>query len=82
MLFLDLKFKHAIILTFGALQEFIANEGDGEPPLEGSIPDMTSLTELVSDVLIFLLRTFIAVCPCRLVIRIHDVVSIIFQVLY
>nr|XP_029120897.1 NEDD8-activating enzyme E1 regulatory subunit AXR1 isoform X2 [Elaeis guineensis] len=25
--------------------EFIENEGDGEPPLEGSIPDMTSLTE-------------------------------------
>lgn len=28
-----------------ALKEFIENEGDGEPPLEGSIPDMTSLTE-------------------------------------
>ncbi|XP_042521116.1 NEDD8-activating enzyme E1 regulatory subunit AXR1-like [Macadamia integrifolia] len=28
-----------------ALKEFIANEGDGEAPLEGSIPDMTSLTE-------------------------------------
>ncbi|XP_047342044.1 NEDD8-activating enzyme E1 regulatory subunit AXR1-like isoform X2 [Impatiens glandulifera] len=28
-----------------ALKEFIANEGDGEPPLEGSIPDMTSSTE-------------------------------------
>ncbi|KAJ6816199.1 NEDD8-activating enzyme E1 regulatory subunit AXR1-like [Iris pallida] len=27
------------------LKEFIENEGDGEPPLEGSIPDMTSLTE-------------------------------------
>ncbi|EPS68036.1 hypothetical protein M569_06736 [Genlisea aurea] len=26
--------------------EFIANEGDGEAPLEGTIPDMTSLTEL------------------------------------
>ncbi|MQM19779.1 hypothetical protein Taro_052791, partial [Colocasia esculenta] len=25
--------------------EFIENEGAGEPPLEGSIPDMTSLTE-------------------------------------
>lgn len=28
-----------------ALKEFIDNEGGGEPPLEGSIPDMTSLTE-------------------------------------
>ncbi|ONK74969.1 uncharacterized protein A4U43_C03F11960 [Asparagus officinalis] len=28
-----------------ALKEFVENEGDGEPPLEGSIPDMTSLTE-------------------------------------
>lgn len=28
-----------------ALKEFIANEGEGEAPLEGSIPDMTSLTE-------------------------------------
>ncbi|KAJ4977165.1 hypothetical protein NE237_002271 [Protea cynaroides] len=28
-----------------ALKEFIANEGEGEPPLDGSIPDMTSLTE-------------------------------------
>ncbi|PKA52596.1 NEDD8-activating enzyme E1 regulatory subunit [Apostasia shenzhenica] len=28
-----------------ALKEFIENEGAGEPPLEGSIPDMTSLTE-------------------------------------
>lgn len=28
-----------------ALKEFIQNEGAGEPPLEGSIPDMTSLTE-------------------------------------
>ncbi|KAF5746071.1 NAD(P)-binding Rossmann-fold superfamily protein isoform 2 [Tripterygium wilfordii] len=29
-----------------ALKEFITNEGGGEPPLEGSIPDMTSSTEL------------------------------------
>ncbi|KAK9151763.1 hypothetical protein Syun_010072 [Stephania yunnanensis] len=29
----------------GALKEFIANEGNGEAPLEGSIPDMTSSTE-------------------------------------
>lgn len=29
------------------LQEFISNEGDGEAPLEGSMPDMTSSTELV-----------------------------------
>jgi hypothetical protein len=29
-------------------QEFVNNEGGGEPPLEGSIPDMTSLTESVS----------------------------------
>ncbi|KAI4986062.1 hypothetical protein ZWY2020_018692 [Hordeum vulgare] len=28
-----------------ALKEFIANEGNGELPLEGTIPDMTSLTE-------------------------------------
>ncbi|XP_061348767.1 NEDD8-activating enzyme E1 regulatory subunit AXR1-like isoform X1 [Gastrolobium bilobum] len=28
-----------------ALKDFIANEGDGEAPLEGSIPDMTSSTE-------------------------------------
>ncbi|CAA2975460.1 NEDD8-activating enzyme E1 regulatory subunit AXR1-like isoform X2 [Olea europaea subsp. europaea] len=29
-----------------ALKEFISNEGGGEVPLEGSIPDMTSSTEL------------------------------------
>jgi len=29
------------------LQEFITNESAGEVPLEGSIPDMTSSTELV-----------------------------------
>ncbi|KAG8387042.1 hypothetical protein BUALT_Bualt03G0211900 [Buddleja alternifolia] len=29
-----------------ALKEFIGNEGGGEAPLEGSIPDMTSSTEL------------------------------------
>ncbi|WMV56329.1 hypothetical protein MTR67_049714 [Solanum verrucosum] len=29
-----------------ALKEFIASEGGGETPLEGSIPDMTSSTEL------------------------------------
>ncbi|KAJ6873788.1 NEDD8-activating enzyme E1 regulatory subunit axr1 [Populus alba x Populus x berolinensis] len=29
-----------------ALKEFIANEGGEEAPLEGSIPDMTSSTEL------------------------------------
>lgn len=29
-----------------ALKEFIANEGGGEAPLDGSIPDMTSSTEL------------------------------------
>lgn len=28
-----------------ALKEFVANEGGGEAPLEGSIPDMTSSTE-------------------------------------
>ncbi|KAM3261681.1 hypothetical protein ACQJBY_052394 [Aegilops geniculata] len=28
-----------------ALKEFITNEGNGELPLEGTIPDMTSLTE-------------------------------------
>ncbi|XP_037444149.1 NEDD8-activating enzyme E1 regulatory subunit AXR1-like isoform X4 [Triticum dicoccoides] len=31
-----------------ALKEFITNEGNGELPLEGTIPDMTSLTESVS----------------------------------
>lgn len=45
-----LRVKHTLNPIFCALQEFIENEGDGEPPLEGSIPDMTSLTELVSDV--------------------------------
>jgi amyloid beta precursor protein binding protein 1 len=30
-----------------ALKEFVLNEGGGEAPLEGSIPDMTSSTELV-----------------------------------
>lgn len=34
--------------SFCALQEFIANEGGGEAPLEGSIPDMTSSTEWVT----------------------------------
>jgi hypothetical protein len=29
------------------LQDFVTNEGGGEAPLEGSIPDMTSSTELV-----------------------------------
>lgn len=29
------------------MQEFLSNEGNGEAPLEGSIPDMTSSTELV-----------------------------------
>ncbi|XP_023923445.1 NEDD8-activating enzyme E1 regulatory subunit AXR1 [Quercus suber] len=29
-----------------ALKDFISNEGGGEAPLEGSIPDMTSTTEL------------------------------------
>lgn len=32
-----------------ALKEFVANEGDGEAPLDGSIPDMTSLTEYYID---------------------------------
>jgi len=31
------------------LQDFIANEGGGDAPLEGSIPDMTSSTELVAN---------------------------------
>lgn len=30
------------------LQEFLTKEGGGEAPLEGSIPDMTSSTELVT----------------------------------
>lgn len=34
-----------LFLTF---QEFIAHEGGDEAPLEGSIPDMTSSTELVA----------------------------------
>ena len=33
-----------------ALQDFIDNEGNGEAPLEGSIPDMTSSTELVTSI--------------------------------
>ncbi|KAK6919366.1 THIF-type NAD/FAD binding fold [Dillenia turbinata] len=33
-------------IMVAALKEFIANEGGGEVPLEGSIPDMTSSTEL------------------------------------
>ncbi|XP_031090485.1 NEDD8-activating enzyme E1 regulatory subunit AXR1-like [Ipomoea triloba] len=33
-------------IMVAALKEFIANEGNGEVPLEGSIPDMTSSTEL------------------------------------
>ncbi|XP_078433094.1 NEDD8-activating enzyme E1 regulatory subunit AXR1-like isoform X2 [Wolffia australiana] len=32
-------------ILVAALKEFIENEGGGEPPLDGSIPDMTSLTE-------------------------------------
>ncbi|KAL5726809.1 NEDD8-activating enzyme E1 regulatory subunit axr1 [Ranunculus cassubicifolius] len=32
-------------IMVAALKEFIENEGGGEAPLEGSIPDMTSLTE-------------------------------------
>ncbi|KAK8954733.1 NEDD8-activating enzyme E1 regulatory subunit [Platanthera zijinensis] len=32
-------------ILVAALKEFIENEGAGEPPLEGSLPDMTSLTE-------------------------------------
>ncbi|KAG6407002.1 hypothetical protein SASPL_129982 [Salvia splendens] len=36
-----------------ALKEFIANEGGGEAPLEGSIPDMTSSTELVTTALLY-----------------------------
>ncbi|MQL79733.1 hypothetical protein Taro_012186, partial [Colocasia esculenta] len=34
------------ILVAALKVEFIENEGAGEPPLEGSIPDMTSLTEI------------------------------------
>lgn len=33
-------------IMVAALKEFINNEGGGEAPLEGSIPDMTSSTEL------------------------------------
>lgn len=32
-------------IMVAALKEFIANEGDGELPLDGSIPDMHSITE-------------------------------------
>lgn len=35
------------ILLSTYFQEFVANEGNGELPLEGTIPDMTSLTESV-----------------------------------
>lgn len=41
-----------ILTSFLILQEFISNEGGGEAPLEGSIPDMTSSTELVSKYLV------------------------------
>ncbi|XP_075076058.1 NEDD8-activating enzyme E1 regulatory subunit AXR1 isoform X3 [Nicotiana tabacum] len=34
------------IIDDSCTEEFIANEGGGETPLEGSIPDMTSSTEL------------------------------------
>uniref|UniRef100_M4DFX3 NEDD8-activating enzyme E1 regulatory subunit n=1 Tax=Brassica campestris TaxID=3711 RepID=M4DFX3_BRACM len=34
-----------IWVMVAALKEFVSNEGDGEAPLEGSIPDMTSSTE-------------------------------------
>jgi amyloid beta precursor protein binding protein 1 len=34
-----------IIIVHNHLQEFVLNEGGGEAPLEGSIPDMTSSTE-------------------------------------
>ncbi|KAL3509762.1 hypothetical protein ACH5RR_029163 [Cinchona calisaya] len=37
-------------VTVAALKEFISNEGNGEAPLEGSIPDMTSSTELVASI--------------------------------
>ncbi|CAA3020621.1 NEDD8-activating enzyme E1 regulatory subunit AXR1-like isoform X2 [Olea europaea subsp. europaea] len=37
---------HSNAISFLAHQEFISNEGGGEVPLEGSIPDMTSSTEL------------------------------------
>jgi len=32
-------------ILVAALKEFVTNEGNGELPLEGTIPDMTSLTE-------------------------------------
>ncbi|XP_033147640.1 NEDD8-activating enzyme E1 regulatory subunit AXL isoform X2 [Brassica rapa] len=35
----------AFWVMVAALKEFISNEGDGEAPLEGSMPDMTSSTE-------------------------------------
>ncbi|GMP66836.1 hypothetical protein CsSME_00027029 [Camellia sinensis var. sinensis] len=50
-----------------ALKEFIANEGRGETPLEGSIPDMTSSTEFVTfifskDILFHFLFFFLFSC--------------------
>lgn len=41
------------------LQEFVTNEGGGEAPLEGSIPDMTSSTELVARSLYIFQNNFL-----------------------
>ncbi|PIN21175.1 NEDD8-activating complex, APP-BP1/UBA5 component [Handroanthus impetiginosus] len=40
------SFSSDFWVLVAALKEFIANEGGAEAPLEGSIPDMTSSTEL------------------------------------
>lgn len=48
-MFLVVYLYLAIVGTFLIiLQDFVTNEGGGEAPLEGSIPDMTSSTELVT----------------------------------
>lgn len=49
IIFCYMVFDFASFVRF-ASQEFIANEGGGEAPLEGAIPDMTSSTELVTGV--------------------------------
>lgn len=45
----SLYWSNLVFAIVHFMQEFIANEGGGEAPLEGSIPDMTSSTELVID---------------------------------
>lgn len=52
------KFNEALICV--CAQDFLVNEGSGEAPLEGSIPDMTSSTEWV----LYLCSLFFIILPC------------------